>query len=70
MSTDARRAAITPEAGGWALAGSLMGISAGDVFLIFEMVVAGSAGSGTFGPLRTISATVLGRTTSREEGSE
>ncbi len=60
MSTDTRRAAITPEAGGWALAGSFMGISAGGVFLVFEMLVAGSAGSGAFSPLRMIGATVLG----------
>ncbi len=59
MSTTTRRVVMIPRAGGWALAGSLMGISAGGI-LIFEMLVVGSVGPDAFGPLRMIGATVLG----------
>lgn len=60
MSTTTRQVVMIPRAGVWALAGSLMGISAGGIFLIFEMLVAGRVGPGAFGPLRMIGATVLG----------
>ncbi len=60
MSTTTHRVVTASKAGGWTLVGSLMGISAGGVFLLFEMLVAGSAGSGAFEPLRMIGATVLG----------
>jgi hypothetical protein len=60
MSTTTRRVVMAPKAGGWGLAGSLLGISAGGIFLIFEMTVAGNVGPSAFGPLRMISAMVLG----------
>ncbi len=44
----------------WVLRGAVMGIAAGGVFLIFEMVVAGLMRQSAFDPLRMIAAVVLG----------
>jgi hypothetical protein len=51
---------VRSEAGGWILPGAVMGIAAGGVFLIFEMLAAGIMGQSAFGPFRMIAATVLG----------
>jgi hypothetical protein len=42
------------------LRGAVMGIAAGGVFLIFEMVVAGITGPSVFEPFRMIAAVALG----------
>lgn len=47
--------------GKWASAGAVAGLAAGIVFIIFEMVIAGLTGPSPFGPLRLISAIVLGQ---------
>jgi hypothetical protein len=46
--------------GTWLRYGAIMGIIAGVIFAIFEMVVAGILQGNVFGPLRMISAIVLG----------
>jgi hypothetical protein len=51
---------IKSEARRWVLRGAVMGIAAGGVFLIFEMVLAGLTGQSVFEPLRMIAAVVLG----------
>lgn len=38
-----------------------MGLIAGVVFIVFELIIAGTIGPGLFGPLRLISAIVLGQ---------
>ncbi len=48
------------KAGRWVLRGAMMGIAAGGVFLIFEMIVAGIMGQSAFEPLRMIAAIALG----------
>lgn len=57
---DATRLGARTETSGWILRGAVMGIAAGGVFLIFEMIVAGLMGQSAFGPLRMIAAVVLG----------
>jgi hypothetical protein len=44
----------------WMLRGAVMGIAAGGVFLIFEMIVSAITGPSAFGPLRMIAAIALG----------
>jgi hypothetical protein len=51
---------VGSEAGGWILPGAVMGIAAGGVFLIFEMVVSAITGPSAFEPFRMIAAVVLG----------
>ena len=51
---------VRSEASGWILPGAIMGIAAGGVFLIFEMIAAGIMGQSAFEPFRTIAAVVLG----------
>ncbi len=46
--------------GRWVLRGAVMGIAAGGVFLIFEMIAAGLMGQSALDPLRMIAAVVLG----------
>jgi hypothetical protein len=48
-------------AGRWALAGALIGLAAGVVFAMFEMVVADVRGEGFWMPIRMIGAIVLGK---------
>ncbi len=45
----------------WALTGLIMGLIAGVVFILFEMFISGFSNPTLFGPLRLISAIVLGR---------
>jgi hypothetical protein len=40
-----------------------MGLAAGVVFIVFELIIAGTIGPGLFGPLRLISAIALGQGT-------
>lgn len=56
----ATRLGTRSEAGSWVLPGAVMGIAAGGVFLIFEMIAAGIMGQSAFGPFRMIAAIVLG----------
>jgi hypothetical protein len=52
---------IGSEASPWMLRGALMGIAAGGVFLIFEMILSAITGpSASFAPFRMIAAVVLG----------
>ena len=51
---------IRSESGSWILPGAMMGIAAGGVFLIFEMIAAGIMGQGAFEPFRMIAAMILG----------
>ena len=51
---------IRSEADGWILPGAMMGIAAGGVFLIFEMIAAGLMGQSAFEPFRLIAAVILG----------
>ena len=51
---------IRSEADGWILPGAMMGIAAGGVFLIFEMIAAGIMGQSAFEPFRMIAAVILG----------
>ena len=44
----------------WVLPSAVMGIAAGGVFLIFEMIAAGIMGQGAFEPFRMIAAMILG----------
>jgi hypothetical protein len=48
------------EADGWILPGAVMGVAAGGVFLIFEMIAAGIMGQSAFEPFKMIAAIVLG----------
>jgi hypothetical protein len=48
------------KSGRWVLRGAALGIAAGGVFLMFEMIAAGIMGQSAFGPLRMIAAIVLG----------
>ncbi len=52
---------VRSETGGWILPGAVMGVAAGGVFLIFEMIVAGIMGQSAFEPFRMIAATLLGK---------
>ena len=54
------RLGVRSETTRWVLRGAVMGIAAGGVFLIFEMIVAGLMGQSAFDPLRMIAAVVLG----------
>ena len=47
--------------GSWVTTGALMGLAAGVIFLVFEMVAAGLLTPSAFGPPRMMSATVLGQ---------
>ncbi|WP_047866505.1 hypothetical protein [Rubrobacter aplysinae] len=47
--------------GRWAATGAAAGAIAGIVFIVFEMIMAGLSGPSPFGPLRLISAIVLGQ---------
>ena len=53
---------LDPSSGvrGWALTGAVMGIVAGMVFILFELIIAGITGPSAVMPLRAISAVVLG----------
>ena len=51
---------VGSEAGGWILPGAVMGVAAGGVCLIFEMIAAGIMGQSAFEPFRMIAAMVLG----------
>lgn len=46
--------------GRWSLAGLTAGLIAGVVFIVFELIQAAVLGPGPFGPLRLISALILG----------
>jgi hypothetical protein len=59
MSTT--RADARSRAGSWVFTGAVMGIVAGIVFAMFEMIVAQIMGDGFFMPLRMIGAIVLGQ---------
>ena len=54
------RLGIRSETTRWVLRGAVMGIAAGGVFLIFEMIAAGLMGQSAFDPLRMIAAVILG----------
>lgn len=49
-----------PGAGVWILSGVVMGVIAGIIFAVFEMVLAAIMGQGFFAPLRMIGAIALG----------
>jgi hypothetical protein len=51
---------VRSEAGAWILPGAVMGIAAGGVYLIFEMIAAGIMGQSAFEPFRMIAAMILG----------
>ena len=50
---------VRSEADGWILPGAVMGVAAGGVFLIFEMIAAGIMGQSAFEPFRMIAAVIL-----------
>ena len=51
---------VKSDADGWILPGAVMGVAAGGVFLIFEMIAAGIMGQSAFEPFRMIAAVILG----------
>jgi hypothetical protein len=51
---------VRSEAGSWILPGAVMGVAAGGVFLIFEMIATGIMGQSAFEPFRMIAAVILG----------
>jgi hypothetical protein len=57
---DAARIGARLEASAWVLRGAVMGIAAGGVFLLFEIVAAGIMSHSSFVPLRMIAAVALG----------
>jgi hypothetical protein len=56
----ATRLGTRSEVGSWVLPGAVMGVAAGGVFLIFEMIAAGIMGQSAFEPFRMIAAVILG----------
>ncbi len=51
---------VRSEAGCWIFPSAVMGVAAGGVFLIFEMIAAGIMGQSAFEPFRMIAAMILG----------
>jgi hypothetical protein len=56
----ATRLGTRSKVGSWVLPGAVMGMAAGGVFLIFEMIAAGIVGQSAFEPFKMIAAIVLG----------